>query len=559
MDNRNNNIFSFLGSSTRRDALKLSALGVFGLLGLRPAQKAEAADLSGLGNAASRGDGNKKAPDHGVRVTERPKDYITSKGLKVDREIVNITDLKFQLNGRDLGQHLVVMPQKMGGGVNVLDLATGRSLASLWYWNYGDYNPISHHIQAFPSKNPYQEFEFINSCQGGMNSLIYGMPTPVTDPPEGFNMYRIRFNGDILELEENISETTGLGLGVHTTICPIDAKSYCISDGQKDIFAWFDRASTRVKQAFRYDWVGRSSTLADNWLKGGTLRINRIKPDQSTGLFDLRGTKGIKINWEMVPMGELFVPEGKIPGPNVKALTGADSFVWHPDGRYGAEIIRMLGGCVIHDSKDAMRPVAYCAFPSESADQYPLTQIDDDTWEVEIDQVFSPGHELGFSPDGNALIMMNNGLENSVGVFDSSDPDPRNWKKIHQIIDPTWGKRYPSPFHMAFTPDSKKMYLVVLSPAPSRSGIMVVDTETWQPIKEIQNITQDMQSCTVTADGQFLLVAVGGFQRYASGLFILDTKTDEPVGFIPNPGGHHDLTLVPTDVSQLRFSRSCSM
>ena len=80
-----------------------------------------------------------------------------------------------------------------------------------------------------------------------------------------------------------------------------------------------------------------------------------------------------------------------------------------------------------------------------------------------------------------------------------------------------------------------------------------------ETIKEIQNITQDMQSCTVTADGQFLLVAVGGFQRYASGLFILDTKTDEPVGFIPNPGGHHDLTLVPTDVSQLRFSRSCSM
>jgi len=93
--------------------------------------------------------------------------------------------------------------------------------------------------------------------------------------------------------------------------------------------------------------------------------------------------------------------------------------------------------------------------------------------------------DQGFSPEGRALVMMNNGLENSVGIFDSADPDPRNWKKIHQIIDPTWGKRCPSPFHMAFTPDSKKMYLVVLNPAPSR-------------IKELQNITQDMQSCTVT-------------------------------------------------------------
>ena len=30
-----------------------------------------------------------------------------------------------------------------------------------------------------------------------------------------------------------------------------------------------------------------------------------------------------------------------------------------------------------------------------------------------------------------------------------------------------------------------------------------------------------MQSCTVTPDGKFLLVAVGGFQRYASGVFVL--------------------------------------
>ena len=549
-----------LSGMSRRQSLQLGAISMLGLLtagATKPAQAASPATATG--NGAMTGDGNKLVPDQGVRVTERPKNYITPKGLKVDREIVNISDLKFNLNGYDLGDRILVMPQKMGGGVNLLDLGTGRALASLWYWNYGDYNPISHHIQAFPSKNPYQEFEFINSCQGGMNSLIYGMPTSVTDPPPGFNMYRVRFNGDVMELEENISETTGLGLGVHTTIRPSDAKSYCISDGQKDIFAWFDRASTKVLQAFRYDWEGTSSDLADCWTGGGVLKIQRIKPNPQTNQFDLRGTKGIKINWEMVPMGELFVPEGKIPGPNVRALTGADAFVWHPSGKWGAEIIRMLGGCVIHDGENGMTPVAYCAFPSESPDTYPVEQIDDDTWQVVIDKVYSPGHELGFSPDGNHLVMMNNGLENSVGIFDSSDPDPSQWTKIKQIIDPTWGKRYPSPFHMAFTPDSKKMYLVVLNPAPGRSGIMVVDTATWTPIKELQNITQDMQSCTVTPDGKFLLVAVGGFQRYASGVFVLDVENDEPVGFVPNPGGHHDLTLVPTSVDQLKFSRSCAM
>jgi hypothetical protein len=58
-----------------------------------------------------------------------------------------------------------------------------------------------------------------------MNSLIYGMPKSVTDLPPGFNMYRIRYNADVLELEEDIAETTGLGLGVHITIRPSDAKS----------------------------------------------------------------------------------------------------------------------------------------------------------------------------------------------------------------------------------------------------------------------------------------------------------------------------------------------
>ena len=41
----------------------------------------------------------------------------------------------------------------------------------------------------------------------------------------GFNIYRVRFDGAQMELMENVSETTGLGLGVHVTIDPKNAES----------------------------------------------------------------------------------------------------------------------------------------------------------------------------------------------------------------------------------------------------------------------------------------------------------------------------------------------
>ena len=114
-------------------------------------------------------------------------------------------------------------------------------MASISYWNYGDYNPISHHLCAFPSADPYQGFEFINSTQGGKNASSTAS-TPVSKHPRpGFNIYRVRYDGAQMELIENVSETTGLGLGVHVTIDPKDAHRYFVTDGQKDIAACFDR------------------------------------------------------------------------------------------------------------------------------------------------------------------------------------------------------------------------------------------------------------------------------------------------------------------------------
>ena len=66
------------------------------------------------------------------------------------------------------------------------------------------------------------------------------------------------------------------------------------------------------------------------WRNGGTLKISKIYPDPATGKYDYLGTKGQKIEWEMVPMGELFVEEGTLPGDDPLHLSGADGTIW-PD------------------------------------------------------------------------------------------------------------------------------------------------------------------------------------------------------------------------------------
>ena len=237
--------------------------------------------------------------------------YAEAQRHNIERTLINS---RSDVGGRGLGKWIALLPTKLGGGTYALDLNTNRVLSSIWYWTYGDFNPISHHLCAFPSADPYHSFEFVNSTQGGKNCLIYGINTQMEEPAPGFNIYRVRYDGEQMELIENVSETTGLGLGVHVTINPKDAQSYFVTDGQKDIAACFERMSSSVIAALKYDWQGNSQDLHQCWQQGGTLKISKIYPDPKTGKFDYRGTKGQKIEWEMVPMGELFVEEGTIPG-----------------------------------------------------------------------------------------------------------------------------------------------------------------------------------------------------------------------------------------------------
>jgi thiocyanate desulfurase len=98
--------------------------------------------------------------------------YAEAQRQNIERTLI---DSKADVGGRGLGKWVLLLPTKLGGGTYALDLNTNRVLASIWYWTYGDYNPISHHLCAFPSADPYHSFEFVNSTQGGKKGLIYGI------------------------------------------------------------------------------------------------------------------------------------------------------------------------------------------------------------------------------------------------------------------------------------------------------------------------------------------------------------------------------------------------
>ncbi len=349
---------------------------------------------------------------------------------------------------QSLGNWIFLAPTKMGGVTHAVDLGFGKTLAWIAYWMYGDTCPIVHHIAAYPSDDPYKGFEFINSTQGGDNALIYGIKTRIKEmgllegTGEGNHLYRVTYDGDQMELAEDVAASTGIGLGVHTTIYP-DANGFAAADGQKDVAAFFNRAkandTTKVLMAFRCDWVGKNTdSLARTWDDGGTLRLTRLVKPKETGKFDLEGFKGNKINWEMVPMGESKVERGEIPGASPHTLSGLDAVVHHPNNRWSALICRMAACAIIID-RTTWEPVTCLHTPEHSPGNVPITKVTSgpDTWDVILHDVKCAAHEAGFSPDGKFFTMANNIQQNNMAVFDTSDADPRQWRKVTFVKDPT--------------------------------------------------------------------------------------------------------------------------
>lgn len=473
-----------------------------------------------------------------------------------------------------LGRYIYLTPQKLGGGTHAVDLQSMKTLAWIAYWNYGDTCPISHHVAAYPadSGDPYKGFEFINSTQGGENVLMYGIPTPIRERGlldrygQGNHIYRVGYNGSTgqMEMLEDISESTGIGLGVHTVIYP-DGEGFACADGQKDVAAFFTRArgpnqKTKVTMAFRTDWIPNSKFLGDTWLKGGVLRITRLSPSKELGVYDYEGTRGNKINYEMAPMAELLVERGQIPGDSPQTLTGLDFAQHDPRGRFSVMCTRMCGGAIVLDRKN-WEPVCFLYAPEQGHHNVPVKKVSSspDTWEVKLAAVHNPTHEAGFNPSGSHWVIMNNLRANNIAVFDVSNEDPRKWNRFTYVRNSEWKGEFPSPFHVAYSVDGSKMFVSVLRPKPAKSDVVVVDTKTWKIIKTFRNVGVDSQTMHVTYDGKYVLQIFSGFQRMEAGAFVFRQDTLEPVGYMPNFGGHHDSVIVPSKVEELKYSRCCTV
>ena len=118
--------------------------------------------------------------------------------------------------------------------------------------------------------------------------------------------------------------------------------------------------------------------------------------------------------------------------------------------------------------------------PQGAPSQYPVVQVDPDTWKVTMEEVVSPAHEAGFPPTGERYCMMDNLRQHSMVVFDTSDADPRRWQKIAFVEDQKWRDTSANPFHFVFSTDNKKVYFTLLRPAPANSGVVVVDAQRWR-------------------------------------------------------------------------------
>jgi hypothetical protein len=456
------------------------------------------------------------------------------------------------------GKYIHLCPGKFAGVVGAYDMSRGTCLA---WMNFnisgGNKTAIPHHLAAFWSPDPYKEFEYIVDSQGGKNLYIYGVTTPVKDPAPGFNIWRVKYDGNKMEIQEDVAETTGLGLGVHVTVAP-DNERFCVCDGQKDIMGIFRRGKgtnpSTVEKAVFFDWEPNNKELSRAWSDGGTLTVKHLSPP-----YDYKGTKGVKIDWELVPGGELFAEQGKVPGPRLKNLVAIDSLGWDPghDEKYGICALRLLGAGIVFDTRTWEVKACCVGANAHKANNYqhPVEKVSDTEWKIVFPTVPTPAHQAGFSPTGNYFVLMNNAKENIMAVFDSSNQDdPTKWRRIAGVGDPSWRGAYPNPFHMSFTPDEKFMYVTTWWPPPTKSGIVVVDTKSWKIVKE-HIIGLDTHTVACTNDGKWLFGVYSGFQKSECGTYVIRVSDNKFYGYLPSPLGHHDSVIVPSSKKDLSFSR----
>ena len=469
-----------------------------------------------------------------------------------------------------LGDYVWLTPTKLGGGVQAQDLASGKTMAWIEYWNYGDSCPIAHHLAAFPSPDPRKGFEFVNSTQGGQNVLIYGIPTQIRehgmlDPlwGQGNQIYRVGFDGQQMNLLENVAETTGVGLGVHTVIFP-DASGFSVCDGQKDIVAFFKRATgnnkTEVIEAFRFDWIGNepNGLLQDNWFKGGKVRISRLVKAPETGLYDLSRHEGQQARLGNGADGRISRLHGPAAGRFVKSLTGADNCVHHPIHPLSLVTLRMFAVGVVFD-RTTMEPLA--ASPRRRGRPRKHSRQEDRRRHLGVHarQCRDLRSRMRFRSAGQMVHHDEQHPAEQHGRLRLPGPRSPQLEARQRLQGLALVGSTPSPFHITYSMDGSKMFVSELHQKPAKSSIVVVDTNTWTTIKRFENVGVDTQTMHVTYDGKYVLAIFSGFQRLEGGTFIFTQDTLEPVGYIPNFGGHHDCVIIPRNNQELIHSRSTTV
>ena len=156
----------------------------------------------------------------------------------------------------------------------------------------------------------------------------------------------------------------------------------------------------------------------------------------------------------------------------------------------------------------------------------------------------------------SALTACSRGMVRSAGK-------PRAASSISQVTSGLKPHSWPdvmtlssSISHMpSATLDGSKMFVSELHRKPTKSSVLVIDVATWKTIKRFDNVGVDCQTMHPTYDGKHVLQIFSGFQRMEAGTFVFTQDTLEPVGYLPNFGGHHDCVIVPRNNQELIHSR----
>lgn len=447
-------------------------------------------------------------------------------------------------NGKFLDKfegNVLVLPGKFSGNVNIMDMAKCETLAWFPFGLLGIDMPIPHHIASMPSANAAKAFDFYVTMQPPESPYVNEM-APEWRNRGTFGMWKMRYDGSTpqnrISVVCDIAETFGLALGVHTSIgVGVNAQKYVsFADGQKDMImiATIDD-NPKFVAAFKFDYDPVNKYLL----------ISRMFPGPS-GKFDLLNRKGCKTTHEAM-LGEELMPADA-------TAVFVDAFTWHPSLPLGTVLLRRLGATPVINT-NTWEPITVMGTGHGAPDHFKLVRHSGYTWVYSIDPVPTPLHEAGFVTNGHHFISCNNVLENSNAVIESGDPDPLHWKKITFVEG--YGKTH-LPLHMGNLPNSRFVYFTAWARPPLRGYIAKVDTKTWKIVRKI-DIGPDPHTCEPTIDGNYMTAVYSGNQGGQSGVVVLDVESDDIVMRYPDPGGHHDHSLVPKDWEGMKASRSTNV